>query len=197
MEFPLNLSFKIVALAPQIQVTDASGNSLCYVRQKLLKLKEAVEVFTDSSRSQKLCDLKADRIIDFSAKYRFTDCSSRQEFGSIKRRGMRSLWKSHYEISDANDEIVMEIREENPWAKVVDSLVGEIPIIGVFTGYFFHPSFLISRVDGGTPLIRVKKQPAFWEGKFVLEKLGEFDQTEELRMVMATLMMSLLERRRG
>lgn len=30
--YPLNLSFKIIALAPQVRVTDAAGNLLLYVR---------------------------------------------------------------------------------------------------------------------------------------------------------------------
>ena len=43
MQYPLELSFKIIALAPQIYVKDARGQELLYVRQKLLKLKEASE----------------------------------------------------------------------------------------------------------------------------------------------------------
>jgi hypothetical protein len=34
LQFPLSLSFKIIALAPQISVTDAAGQLIGYVRQK-------------------------------------------------------------------------------------------------------------------------------------------------------------------
>ena len=40
--FPLELTFKILAIAPQIRVKDAEGNPVLYVKQKLLKLKEHV-----------------------------------------------------------------------------------------------------------------------------------------------------------
>ena len=194
MQYPLTLSFKVVALAPQIFLSDAQGNPICYVKQKMFKLKEAVQVFTDSTKSTELCSIAADRVLDFSACYRFTDVSG-DEFGSVRRKGMRSLFKAHYEIED--DGVVQgSINEENAWAKVMDSVFGEIPILGLFTGYLFHPKFLVTRNDG-TPILRVEKQPAFFEGKFKLEKLAEMDATEEMRAFMAVIMMTLLERRRG
>mgnify|MGYP000594785739 CR=1 FL=1 len=51
MNYPLNLSFKIVAIAPQIYVSDAQGGSVCFVKQKLFKLKEDIIVFSDSSKA--------------------------------------------------------------------------------------------------------------------------------------------------
>ena len=44
MNYPLNLSFKLLALASQIYVRDANGNLIGYVKQKLLKLKEDINV---------------------------------------------------------------------------------------------------------------------------------------------------------
>jgi len=195
MNYPLQLSFKIVAFAPQLKVTDASGATVCFVRQKMFKLKEAVEVFTDESRSEKLCDIRADRIIDFSARYTFYDLGG-NPFGAVRRKGMRSLWRAHYEILD-HETPEMEIREESAWVKVMDGIFGDLPIIGLFSGYLFHPAYLISRLDSGAPMVRVKKQPAFWEGRFLLEQTGAIDDGDQLRVMLSTLMMVLLERRRG
>ena len=39
MNYPLHLSFKILALARQLSMTDASGNRIFYVKQKVFKLK--------------------------------------------------------------------------------------------------------------------------------------------------------------
>ncbi len=195
MNYPLELSFKIVALAPQLKVTDAAGEPVCYVKQKMFKLKEAVEVFTDDTRAEKLCEIKADRIIDFSAKYTFFT-NNDEAFGAIRRKGMRSIWKAHYEILD-HETPELEIREENGWVKVMDSFFGELPIIGAFAGYFFNPTYLIKRIDTGEVMVRVKKQPAFWEGKFILEQVGNIDDGDQMRVMLSTLMMVLLERSRG
>jgi uncharacterized protein YxjI len=195
MNYPLQLSFKLVALAPQLKVTDASGATVCFVRQKMFKLKESVEVFSDETRTDKLCEIRADRIIDFSAKYTFYDRNG-EPFGAVRRKGMRSIWRARYEILD-HETPEMEIQEESGWVKVMDSIFGELPIIGMFSGYLFHPSYLISRIDNGNQMVRVTKQPAFWEGRFLIEQLGDIDAGDQLRVMLSTLMMILLERSRG
>lgn len=195
MDYPLSVSFKIMAMAPQIKVTDANGETVCYVKQKMFKLKEAVHVFQDESQQTSLCEIKADRVIDWSACYHFYD-SSGETFGAVRRKGMRSIWKAHYEVLDESDVLLGSIEEENPMAKIGDSLFGELPLIGILSGYLFHPSYLLKSTSGQAQL-RVTKEPAFWEGKYRLDKLSELDPVDELRALMAFLMMSLLERKRG
>ncbi len=195
MQYPLTMRFKIFAIAPQISVTDVAGEEVCYVRQKLLRLKEAVAVFKTSAMKDQLCDIKADRIIDWSASYHFTDMSG-ETFGAVRRKGMRSIWKAHYEILDENDQHFATVSEENPMAKVFDSMLGEIPLVGLLTGYVFQPRYLVSGTSG-TPMLRLEKQRGFLESRFVIHKLAELDPVEELRTLMSLLMMTLLERRRG
>jgi uncharacterized protein YxjI len=194
MNYPLKLSFKLLALASQIYIRDANGQLIGYVKQKLLKLKEDINVFADEQQTQHLYNIKADRVLDFSAKYSFTD-NRGTSVGAIKRKGMRSIFKAHYEICEPSGTLAMEIHEENAWIKVVDSLVGEIPIIGMFTGYFFNPAYIISR--GGAGIARLQKQPAFFEGIFQLEKLAEMSDEDEALVLLSFLTMTLLERARG
>jgi uncharacterized protein YxjI len=195
MNYPVTFTFKILALASQIYVRDASGSQIGYVKQKLLKLKEDINVFRDDSQSSVLFNIKADRVIDFSARYNFTDSAGRG-LGAIKRQGMRSIWRANYEIEDASGRHSMTIREENGWVKVLDGLIGEIPIIGMFTGYLLNPSYILTRTDG-TELARLAKTPAFFEGKFQLDRLGSCQPDEETLIVLAFLTMTLLERARG
>ena len=196
MNYPLKLSFKLLAIASQIYIRDANGQLLGYVKQKLLKLKEDINVFADEQQTQHLYNIKADRVLDFSANYRFTD-NRGSTVGSIKRKGMRSIFKAHYEIYAPDGSLAMEIHEENAWIKVVDSLVGELPVIGMFTGYFFNPAYIINRANGGIQIARLQKQPAFFEGIFQLEKLAEMSDDEEALVLLGFLTMTLLERARG
>jgi len=197
MNYPIDFSFKLLAIASQIYIRDANGSLLGYVKQKLLKLKEDINVYTDENQlaTGLLFNIKADRVLDFSAKYNFTNGEGRF-LGSIKRKGMRSIFKASYEIYDERDVQVMKISEENGWIKVVDSLIGEVPIVGMFTGYFFNPSYLVTTVSD-VPIARLAKQPAFFEGKFQMTKLGEISQQEEDRVMLSLLTMTLLERSRG
>lgn len=196
MNYPLTLSFKVVALAPQIYITDASGQTICYVKQKLFKFKEQVEVFQDKSRANKIAHIQANKVLDWSARYTFCD-SAGNETGSVGRQGMRSMWKAHYDVFNPGDDVSdFSIQEENPWSKIADSIFGGIPIVGFFTGYFIHPSYLASRADG-TPAMRLTKQPAFWEGRFSIEKLTDLSPHEEMNLLLSFIMLNLLERRRG
>lgn len=195
MNYPLSLSFKLLALASQIYIRDANGQLLGYVKQKLLKLKEDINVFADEAQTQHLFNIKADRIMDFSANYRFTN-SQGATVGSIRRKGMRSIWKANYEIFDAAGNQVLQINEENGWVKVIDSLAGEIPILGMFTGYLFNPTYIVSRTDG-TKIARLQKEPAFLESKFKLDPQMQLQGDEETRVLLSVLTMTLLERARG
>ncbi len=195
MKYPIDLSFKILALASQIYIRDADGSLIGYVKQKLFKLKEDINIFADEHQTHLLYNIKADRILDFSANYRFSNPSG-VTIGSIKRKGMRSIYKAHYLISDAGGSQVMEIHEENGWIKVVDSLIGELPIIGMFTGYFFNPSYIVSR-SLSDHVARLAKQPAFFEGKFQFTPIGQLSEDEEVLALLSVLTMTLMERSRG
>jgi uncharacterized protein YxjI len=194
MNYPLQLTFKILAIASQISATDATGKLVFYVKQKAFKLKEDVTVFADEGQTQPLYHIRAEKMFDFSARYNFTDPQG-ANVGAVKRQGMKSLWKAHYEIFDG-DKIVLTITEENPWIKVVDALLSEVPILGMLTGHFLHPAYLVKRPDGAV-VMRLHKQAAFFEGRFGIEKHGEFLPGEEARALLGVLMMVLLERRRG
>jgi uncharacterized protein YxjI len=194
--FPLQINFKVLAIAQQLSLTDASGNLIFYVKQKAFKLKEAVTVFADEQMTRPWFTINADRVLDFNANYSFTDYNGRP-FGSMRRQGRKSIWKAHYEIFDgAQPYPVAIIKEENPWSKVFDAMLGEIPLLGIFTGYLFHPSYLVSRPDG-VPYMRLKKHSSFVGRRFSIDKLAQLNETEELRILLALMMMVLLERSRG
>ncbi len=194
MHYPLHLSFKILSLASQLSVRDANEHLVFYVKQKLFKLKEQLTVFADEGQTQPLYRIDADRVLDISARYNFTD-NEGSHLGAVKRQGMRSLWKAHYDILD-HDTPIMTIREEKGWVKVVDALVGEVPVLGMFTGYMFHPAYLVTRLDG-TVVMRLEKKPAFLEGKFEIESKLPLEASEEQMVLLSLLMMVILERGRG
>jgi hypothetical protein len=195
MIYPLELRFKLLAIASQIWVRDGDGHLLCYVKQKAFKLREAVKVYADEAQTQLLYAIGADRVIDFSAEYHIADAGGRQ-LGVIKRRGMRSLWRAHYEVSRAGQP-VFSIQEENPWVKLIDGLIGEIPIIGMFTGYWLHPAYAVTDHATGSAALRVVKRPALFEGVYQVERKNALGEDDERLAIFAVLMMLLLERSRG
>jgi hypothetical protein len=111
--------------------------------------------------------------------------------GALKRQGARSLWKATYNVLDAGGAEVGLIHEENPWIKVLDAMVSDIP----FVGMFINPAYLVDL--RGQTVLYLKKQPATFEGKFVVEKRGDFSAADENLLMPAVIMMLMLERLRG
>ena len=131
----------------------------------------------------------------FSAAYSFTD-DNNQQIGKIVRKGWRSIWKTDYEIIDQFEKSQYTIREENPWVKVFDSIFGEIPILSMFTGYMFNPTYVLKNQNEEI-IVRLKKQPSFFGRIFEIDKIGTIDNDDDDRIMLGLMMMILLERRRG
>lgn len=192
MNFPLLFQFKLVSFAPQFSVTDKYGRDVCYVRQKLFRLREDITVYQDSSKSEQISSIKADRIIDFSASYHF-EYPNGTRYGSVRRRGWRSIWSVHYEIWQEGRKIY-DIREHNPFVKVMDALFNQIPILNFFTGYMFNPQYDVIDTNGNICYI-LKKKPSFTGRRFEMQEL--LPRNDDFLAVMSLLMMTLLERKRG
>ena len=195
LQFPINFTFKISTLSNDFTAKDATGNTVAYVRQKLFKFKEEVNINDDESRSSIAYTIKANKWLDFSAAYSFKDKEG-NEFGKIARKGWRSIWKAEYELIDENEQLQYHVREENGWVKVMDAIFSEIPIIGIFTGYVFNPSYIVTDTSG-KEIVRLKKQPSLVGRRFTVDKLGEIDNDDDDRIMLGLMMMILLERRRG
>lgn len=195
LKFPLKLTFKISTLANDFTAVDATGKMVAYVRQKMFKLKEDIEIFNDESKSQVNYRIKADRWLDFSAAYSFYDFDGK-EFGKIVRKGWRSIWKSEYELVDQFGKIQYSVREENGWVKVMDFIFGGIPVLSLFTGYLFNPTYIVKDLRD-KEIVRLKKEASLFGQEFSIEKLHAIDNDDDDRIMLGLMMMILLERRRG
>lgn len=197
LAFPLRLSFKLLAFAPQFSVHDADGNAVAYVKQKLFKFKEAVTVYANERQADVRFHIQADRVIDFSARYNFTDASG-ASLGCIKQRGLRSLWKASFDVMD-HELPVFNINEKSVITRFFDNLFGQLPVIGLLSGFVFQPAYEVRRFDGDVVMTLTKK-PALFEGRFDIEvtDAGKSLNTREAdQLLLSMMMLVLLERSRG
>jgi len=195
LQFPIDFEFKVTSLSNDFIARDFSGKTIAYVRQKMFKFKEDIQIFSDESKAKVNYTIKADRWLDFSAAYSFYD-EDGTTLGKIARKGMRSLWKAQYEIIDQHEKLQYTVNEEKGMTKVFDAILGQIPVVSILTGYFFNPSYLVTDVNE-KPIVRMKKEASFWGRKFQLTKVGHMDSDDDDRIMLGLMMMLLLERRRG
>lgn len=192
---PMDISLKVVSLATQGYLYDASGDEVGYLKQRLFKLKEAIEIYDSSDKNYITHTIDASHILDIGSGYEIY--SKRYGLlGKTKRMGLRSLWQTKYEIYNHNDEWIYTIELINPWAKVIEMELLRLPIIGgvlaLFSGYFLNPTYH-SYDNDNKVVAAMKKLPAFWEGKYHIEKLDELDEMIEELIVLSFFVVVLIE----
>lgn len=181
------LNFKRIALANKLTVTDSGGNVVSYSHQKLLKIKERILFYADSNKTQELAEVNASKVIDFNVQYVQTNASGEKGY-TLRRRGRQSLWKADYEITDSADQLAYKIHEGNPWVKVIDALIGQVPILGLFTGYFFNVEYLVSNAEG-EDIYSIKKEPSFFEASFLVKAGTGQDMSVDLLQIISVAIM--------
>ncbi|HKY52289.1 MAG TPA: hypothetical protein VJP45_13610 [Candidatus Limnocylindria bacterium] len=192
--YPLTLTFKFLTISSYIQVVDATGRLVAYVKQRAFRLREDVTIFADERQAEPLYDIKADRIIDIGASYSISAADGRP-LGVVRQRGLRTLWKATYDVLEDAGAAVAVVHEENAWIKVIDGLLGEIPILGFVIAQWINPTYLVES-DGAT-VLRLRKRPSLIERSFVLEQIAPLPRRLEPLALPAVLMVVLLERGRG
>ena len=58
LKYPLDLRFKLLTFGQRITATDAEGRTLMFIKQKMFKLKEKVEIYSDTSQSNLIFTLQ-------------------------------------------------------------------------------------------------------------------------------------------
>ncbi|HLS96429.1 MAG TPA: hypothetical protein VK017_12770 [Sphingobacterium sp.] len=192
--YPLQFKFKIGTIANDFEATDAMGNSLFYVREKIFTFRDTVRVYRDSSRSEVLYELVSNKLIDFRQTFTIADNTGRV-IGKVRRKSLRSLWRSTFYLLNSSGEHDYTITEKNPWTKMWDGLFGEIPIIGALSGYVFNPSYLLKDLRG-VEQYEIRKEPSFFGRRFTVHRLAEQGGEEE-RLLLSVLLMVLIERSSG
>jgi hypothetical protein len=92
---------------------ESMENIIGYSKQKALKLKEDIRVYSDESQSTELLTIKAEKVIDFSSGYGVTDTQTGESLGSIKRKGFKSLLKDSWIVLDSTGNEVGTLGEDS------------------------------------------------------------------------------------
>ena len=103
----------LTVLGGKFEIFDPAGNVVLFSKQAAFKLKEDIRLFTDESMTTELLSIKARSILDFSAAYDVVDSATGHKVGTLKRKGLRSMFRDEWIIMDAYDREIGGIHEEN------------------------------------------------------------------------------------
>jgi len=107
------LKRQVFALTGKFRYFDPSGNLVMYVEQKMFKLREDIRVFSDETKNQEMLQIKARQIVDFSAAYDVFDSALNQKVGTLRRKGLKSIFRDEWEVLNANDQVVGRLFEDS------------------------------------------------------------------------------------
>lgn len=192
--YPLDARFKFFALSQTVHFRQPSGEMAFCVKQKAFKLKEDIRVFADEAQTRPMLTIKADRMVDWSASYTATHpCGA--GICTVRRRGARSLWRATYEVF-VGTRHVCTVTEKNPWTKVWDGLMQQLPLGEFIACYLFHPAYIVLTPSGSEVMV-AKKLPSLIEGRFHIERGEALTDELDHPALIGVFMTLLLERRRG
>ena len=103
---------KVLAITGQYWIEDQAGSQLAYSKQKLLRLKEDIRVYTDESMTRELFQIRQTQILDIWGTFAIVDSATNAVLGYIRRRALTSSFiADEWEMRDPYNNLIGEIKE--------------------------------------------------------------------------------------
>jgi uncharacterized protein YxjI len=117
------------------QVFDAKGEQVAYSDQRAFRLKEDIRVHagTSDAGGAELLAIRARQVIDFSASYDVVDTLENVKVGAWRRRGFSSMVRDSWELLDADDRPIGQLREKSLAGAMLRRFINLIPQVFVLT----------------------------------------------------------------
>ena len=107
------LKRQAIAMTGKFRFYDSSGGLVMFSEQKMFKWREDIRVYADESKTQEVLVIKAHQIIDFSAAYDVVDATVNQHIGTLRRKGMESMFRDEWQILNPAGEIIGLLFEDS------------------------------------------------------------------------------------
>ena len=108
-------------------VYDENGNVLFYSKQKAFKLKEDFRIYSDESQTQELLTIKTPQILDIGATYNVQDVTTGEAVGSLRRKGLNSIFKDEWIILSKEGKEIGTLTETSLIAALLSRVISLIP----------------------------------------------------------------------
>jgi len=163
-------------LGAAIRVFDDKGVQILFSKQKILKLKEDIRVYTDETKTQEVFRIAARNIIDFSAAYDVIDSQTNLKIGALRRKGLKSLIRDEWLILN-NDEVEIGLIQEDSTA---------LALLRRFLSNLIPQTFHIYKADKRIALFKRAFNPFVTKitVDFTADTQGDFDHRIGLAAVL-------------
>lgn len=109
-------------------VSDATGTRVAYVRQKLLAIRERLEIWTDDSKASVLCAVQARKVLELRSAYDVLDADGTQ-LALLQKVFGASLLRSTWRLSPVGEAPALVVTESSSSIAIVRRVQGLLEII--------------------------------------------------------------------
>ena len=104
---------KVLTIGNKYWIEDASGNLVGFCKQKILKLKEDIRIYSDESMTNQIFKIQQEQIFDAWGTFVITDSQRASVLGYIKRGFLSDFGRDAWEIQDVNRQPIGRIFEQS------------------------------------------------------------------------------------
>jgi uncharacterized protein YxjI len=104
---------KVVTVGNKYWIEDSNKNVLGFCKQKILKLKEDIRIYSDESMNDELFCIKQKQIMDVWGTFAVIDSHTNQKIGYIKRGFLSEFGRDAWEVQNANQQVIGRIFEQS------------------------------------------------------------------------------------
>jgi uncharacterized protein YxjI len=105
---------KVIAIANQYRIEDKQGTMLGYSRQKILRIKESIKVFTDDSMTTEIFRIQQEQIVDMWGTFAVIDTATNACVGKLRREPLSSgFYVDEYHILNPNGQRIGKVAERS------------------------------------------------------------------------------------
>ena len=104
---------KVVAITNQYWIEDGQGKNLGYTKQKLVRIKEDIRIFSDDSMAQEIFRIRQEQVMDMWGTFAIIDSATNAVVGKLRRSALSQVGKDEYLLLDFMGQQVGRVAESS------------------------------------------------------------------------------------
>lgn len=148
------------------RVWTGDGQLIMYIQHPILRLREEFMIYGDEAKTKPLMRVKSKQVIAINFAFEITDATTGQVFGTVRKQGLKSIFRDRFLLFDANDQEIGYAEEQGasvlrrffPWLTSKHAI-----FVNGAQVAFIHQQFRFF-----TKEFKVDLQPSDVDPKFVL-----------------------------
>lgn len=181
MQFPIDITFKMLGWRADIHLTDAAGEMIGYMPPP--KERGRALVYASESMGPPIYAIRSEHALI----HWFEDASGQRigEYGVVPT--------AQGKFVSVGNEPRFQFVYESEWLDFFDSLVPSLPVLNGLTGLFLRPRTLAVRTPGGTNALRIVKKRLMIDVRYTLYALEEMSGRECECLMLSAIVYALID----